>query len=164
MHVRMPRSILWASQGGIAPKESKCNKLLITPISYVSHPNYKQGLDEQQSTEEPGTPCHREGEQVQAVGEEPKGQDHEPMPADEGAGEERENAGTPAGSNRMPRSILWASTGGTSPRTIKSNIMLTHSNFEAERQASQERHTKEEDQHYLHDEEREQDHHLGEEE
>ena len=121
MHLRMPRSILWASQGGIAPTVVP-NKQIVTCAFSVS---VSEGLSAGGSQElrakvqmEPDDQNHHpQGQALQGGGP-----DLQQLQGGEGTQQEIKAVLT-AGSNRMPGPIVQASRGGTSPRTnsIKSN-------------------------------------------
>ena len=109
MHSRMPTPYVWASQGGITPKESVVN-LVLTPILLPDHMPSAQG-----DQDAPG-PDH------QPVDEEGHHQEHqqdEPVPGEEPVSCEISMQ------ERLPTPKVWASPGGSCPRT-PSNLSSTN--------------------------------------
>ena len=120
MHIRMPRSILWASPGGIAPKHHIKDQSLICTNFIETTETTEREEEHQDQPEERDTITTKTRDQHQKI-EEEEGEGDPPTQGDckEERGGGREQAGTPACIDRMPGPIVQASTGGTSPRTIK---------------------------------------------
>ena len=147
MHLRMPRSILWASQGGIAPDLMPIKQIVTCTLSFETkedidkdhqhHPHHSQGqADERLSArggeDHQGSQDHmQQGAQPQTQehqGDQPQGQDQQGggpglqqlqggNDSPQGGAQQEIKAVNPACSYRMPGPIVQASTGGTSPRT-----------------------------------------------
>ena len=131
MYTRMPISISWAPQGGIALKESKIVEKIVTPVCLHEH---KDKAPEDQHHE--GQPGHE-----QQLEEGDHHQHHQHL----GGGGEISCAISKH--VRMPGSIIQASQGGTCLRTTINIPLTNYHEFEEterkERKGQEEKDTKE---------------------
>ena len=123
MHSRMPRSILWAPQGGISPNKTINQQLVTCTLSTKIREGQDQAYDHQPHSQDQqdGEPPDDQGEDQQ---HQPHIQDHQDSRS--ASSEEEIKAVTPACLDRMPGPIVQASLGGTSPRTINKLHMSNH--------------------------------------
>jgi hypothetical protein len=125
MHIRMPRSILLASQGGIAPKQLISKQVVTRTIS----------IETRESQNQDHNHPHHSQDQLEREPHDDRGEDqhhhHLHGHTDSSAASEEENkAVTSACLDRMPGPIVQASPGGTSPRTINNLHVSNHQHIE----------------------------------